>query len=248
MQLLRIQHGFRLSFCIGGELRVDFEFGDGNCYFLTCFFIRKTHTGNYPVGSIFIQLDKIIFYKCPGSFHQQHISCDAAIVPPVECHSGNGVFGTAVVHFYRQEVVTVFQQVCHFHLERSKTAFVLCYLFSVQVDFATIADSTEIKKLAFVCQAFGIKVTGIPYSAFVILQFGRLRVPVSRNIKTQPAFKRVFIEIDISFRLPVLIDFHPLPLVVQVDDSIPFTIQRMDVATIYIRYQLLCRNASSKND
>ena len=206
------------------------------------------HARDDAVWSVFIQLDEIIFYKCPGSFHQQYISCDAAIVPPVECHSGNGVFGTAVVHFYRQEVVTVFQQVCHFHLERSKTAFVLCYLFSVQVDFATIADSTEIKELAFVCQAFGIKVTGIPYSAFVILQFGRLRVPVTRNIKTQPAFKRVFIEIDISFRLPVLIDFHPLPLVVQVDDSIPFTIQRMDVATIYIRYQLLCRNASGKSD
>ena len=225
MQLLRVQYGFRLSFCVGGELRIDFEFGDGNCYFLTCFFIRKTHAGDDAVGSVFIQLDEIIFYKCPGSFHQQHISCDAAIVPPVEGHSGNGVFGAAVVHFYCQEVVAVFQQVCHFHLERGETTFMLCYLFSVQIDFATIADSAEIKELAFVCQAFGVKVTGIPYSAFVIFQFGRLGVPVSRNVKTQSAFKRVFVEINISFRLPVLIDFHPLSLVIQVDDGIPFTIQ-----------------------
>ena len=183
MQLLRVQYGFRLSFCISGKLHIDFEFGDGNCYFLTCFFIRKTHAGDDTVGSVFIQLDEIIFYKCPGSFHQQHVSCDTAVVPPVECQSGNSVFGTAVVHFYCQEVVTVFQQVCHFHLERGETAFVLCYLFSVQVDFAAIADSTEIKELAFVNHTFSVKMTGIPYSAFVIFQFGRLGVPVSRDIK-----------------------------------------------------------------
>ena len=111
------------------------------------------------------------------------------------------------------------------------------YLFPVQIYLASVAYGSEIKELPLSGLRVSIEMSGVPYGPFIIFQFGSLRIPVTGNIETQPAFERVLVELLPGLRCPVLVHLHFLALVVQVDYCIPFPVQELIVPSIYIRHE-----------
>ena len=86
---------------------------------------------------------------------------------------------------------------------------------------------------------------GIPNRAFKILEFRRLRIPISWYIQAQTSIESIFIEIALTLRRLVEIQFHFFASLVKIDDSVPLSVQGFILPTIDIRDICLCSKSLS---
>ena len=112
-------------------------------------------------------------------------------------------------------------------------------LLAVEVDPAAVADGSEMEELPPAGLLGGVEPPGIPHRAFVVFQLGRLAVPVRGNVEPQAVVERIFVEIGLSLRPAVEVDLVFAALIVEIDDGVPLSVERLHVASVNVGDQLL---------
>ena len=104
---------------------------EGNLLPLSFLFPRKFQTVVLDVGL--------------GHLHQQHVSGDASVVPPVE-NQRRHVFSVAfVVNLHDDRIFALHQQVADVHIERRETSHVVTGFLAVHPHATVVVRGTEIE-------------------------------------------------------------------------------------------------------
>lgn len=223
----------------GSDGPVYVQFGNLDPYGRSGSGARQLHIGVDPVVGILAEADEIVPDKGVGHADEHHVARDAAVVPPVEGHRRDGVRGAGVVDLHGQKVAFGLEAARHLDLKGCESAFMGADLLAVEVDPAAVADGPEMEELPPAGLLGGVEPPGIPHRAFVVFQLGHLAVPVRGNVEPQAVVERIFVEIGLSLRPAVEVDLVFAALIVEIDDGVPLSVERLHVASVNVGDQLL---------
>ena len=247
-QVLHPERKRRRTPFVGGSRLPNFQFGNLDQHGGSGRSPRQPDIDADPVGGILVEADEIVLDEGFGNADERHVARDAAVIPPVESHRRNGIGRARVVHLHGEEIIRRFQSAGHLDLERRETALVAPDLLAVEIDPATVAYGPEMEEQPPSVLPRSVEPPGVPDRTFVVFQFGRLGIPVRGNIQPQPVFERIFVKIGLSLGFAVQVNLVLASLIVEIDDGVPFPVQRLHLASVNVGDKVLRPNSRHREE
>ena len=243
-----------LALSIGGEGLVDFQFWNAQRHLLSSLCLVQVHLKLHLllcVGLATFHLERLlelegVVLDIEGSHvDEQHVACDASIIPPVEDLGGHILCMTLVIDLHDDGVLAILELLGHVEIEGCETADVVSNLLAVHIDMAVVVDSTKVEQGVASIGRVPIETLLEPYGALVEEQTFVACVPVRRNRHGGRGVEVIFDEVFRTLWLRIAEEaprgwVHAvviIPLLLHIDDVVPVTIQRGGLACHHIAHQ-----------
>lgn len=127
-----------------------------------------------------------------------------------------------------------FEEVGHLKLKRCEAACVLTEALAVEPDDALVVDAVEMEEITFAGLGIGVETLAVPDRALIIVEVGRLSVPVTGDVETAVRVEIVLLErgevctvavlcVAVVVGLQTVVEVSHL---VRIDDSFPGAVKR----------------------